>query len=50
VALIAAGADTQLWIDSDGDTVADVQLLTFMGISAGLTVGTAATSDIQVGT
>jgi trimeric autotransporter adhesin len=49
VILINAGADTQLWIDSDGDTVADVQLLTFTGIGSGLTAGTAATDDIQVG-
>ena len=49
VILIVAGADTQLWIDSNGDTVADTQLLTFSGINSGLTTGTAATDDIQVG-
>ena len=49
VILIAAGPDTQLWIDSDGDTIADAQLLTFSGIASGLTAGTAATDDIQVG-
>jgi signal transduction histidine kinase len=49
VILVAAGADTQLWIDSDGDSVADVQLLTFVGISGGLSAGAAATDDIQVG-
>jgi VCBS repeat-containing protein len=49
VILVAAGADTQLWIDSDGDTIADAQLLTFVGISGGLSAGAAATDDIQVG-
>jgi len=49
VILIGAGANTQLWIDSDGNATADVQLLTFTGVVGGLTAGTAATDDIQVG-
>jgi len=49
IILINAGANTQLWIDSDGNATADVQLLTFTGLAGGLTAGTAATDDIQVG-
>ena len=49
IMLITAGANTQLWIDSDGNATADVQLLTFTAVVGGLTAGTAATDDIQVG-
>jgi Ca2+-binding RTX toxin-like protein len=52
VSFVDTGPDVQLRIDTDGDHVADLTLLTFKGLpdASGLTVGTAVTDDIQVGT
>jgi len=51
-ALVDTGADVELRIDQNGDAVFETLVLTFQGTGAvtGISIGTAATDDIQVGT